>query len=98
MRATANRTADECALAGPAGQTVRDICKVTGADIKSWTDPAGARARPTRTYVIEVHTMHSSHMAAEALLAAGTVLNSACCGVVSLTGLLGPRTDYELVD
>lgn len=42
--------------AGPAGQTVRDICKKTSADIKSWTDTAsGDSAQPTRMYVIEVH-------------------------------------------
>ncbi|KAK9801944.1 hypothetical protein WJX73_008785 [Symbiochloris irregularis] len=42
---------------GTSGQTVRDICKKTSADIKSWTDTSPASAtQPTRIYVIEGRT------------------------------------------
>lgn len=41
--------------AGPSGVSVREICKLTGADLKSWTEPAAHPAsRPTRTFNIEV--------------------------------------------
>lgn len=37
--------------------SVREISKLTGADIKSWTEPGapGTPARSTRTFNIEVH-------------------------------------------
>ena len=44
--------------AGPSGFTVREIIKLTDADIKSWTD-AGCgddAQRPTRTFIIEART------------------------------------------
>ena len=49
--------------AGPAGQSVREICKKTGADIKSWTDTSvGGRSQPTRMYVIEVSSTPHVYM------------------------------------
>ncbi len=42
--------------AGPSGSSVREIMRVTGADIKSWTDTAcrsRSRNRPCRVFVLE---------------------------------------------
>ena len=51
-------------MAGPAGTSVREIARLTGADIKSWTTRPEAdkrseghlerRTRDTRTFIIEV--------------------------------------------
>jgi hypothetical protein len=51
------------ACAGPSGFTVREIIKLTDADIKSWTD-AGAcddSQRPTRTFIIEARPLCSQN-------------------------------------
>ena len=43
-------------MAGPSGVSVREISKLTGADIKSWTNPAGGSVsgRPARAFNVEV--------------------------------------------
>lgn len=42
-------------FAGPAGATVRDIMRHTGADIKSWTEvPSHKGKRSARVFLIEV--------------------------------------------
>lgn len=39
---------------GPSGATVRDIMRVSGSDIRSWTEHPGARSRrPCRVFVLE---------------------------------------------
>ena len=54
--------------AGPNGASVREVCRQTGADIKSWTDQSKDEAsrspRPTRTFVIEAHPSLSSNVTA----------------------------------
>ena len=46
--------------AGPSGASVRELGRLTGADIKSWTEKAAAAPgkprlqRPVRSFVIEV--------------------------------------------
>ena len=47
--------------AGPSGQSVRAICKKSGADIKSWTEPYPlGSSRQTRAFIVEVdaHVYH----------------------------------------
>eukprot|EP00887_Chlorella_sp_A99_P001213 scaffold14.g1213.t1 len=39
---------------GPSGSSIRDICKLTGANIKSWTvNPDGMCPRPARQFVVD---------------------------------------------
>lgn len=40
---------------GPAGSSVRELARETGADVKSWSDSqaAGGRMRPARTFLIQ---------------------------------------------
>ncbi|KAK2076624.1 hypothetical protein QBZ16_005384 [Prototheca wickerhamii] len=39
---------------GPSGASIRDVCRVTSADIRSWTTVGDARCRrPTRTFRVE---------------------------------------------
>lgn len=46
---------------------MREVCRQTGADIKSWTDQskdeASRATRPTRTFVIEVRLCHADDSA-----------------------------------
>ncbi|KFM24281.1 hypothetical protein F751_5123 [Auxenochlorella protothecoides] len=39
---------------GPSGASIRDVCRATGAEVRSWTSPGDARCRrPTRTFRVE---------------------------------------------
>ena len=70
--------------AGPNGASVREVCRQTGADIKSWTDQSRDEAsrspRPTRTFVIEAHPSLSSHVCACATF----TCNPHACGIVQV--------------
>ena len=60
---------------------MRDICKVTGADIKSWTEPVGNR--PCRTYVIEGEprtVMHALEIVCDAVDHYKRLCEGAFCG------------------
>ena len=63
---------------------MRDICKTTGADIKSWTEPA--KGKPCRTYVIEgkPHTIsHALEIICDAVDHYKRLCEGAFCGEVS---------------
>ena len=41
-------------IIGPSGASVREVCRATGADVRSWTEPpAGPTSRPVRAFTVE---------------------------------------------
>ena len=69
---------------GPSGSSVREICRFTGADVRSWTEPpAGPTSRPLRAFTVEGSPPRVAAAAAIILAAVDryvTLTDGSCAG------------------